>query len=181
MANTVYRLSMVGILAIIIFGVVMAFNGYNSDIYPIDRMRGHLDGIIGNSDPSSLQSHLSAIKTDLAIVMDHLPEDNKNPVWIFPTPSTDFLRIENDINNLEQSIEKISTVPKDSSAYHTGMIDVHDRALLIKTNLMDATPYMYVSISNVLFSTIWIAAIIGIFAALKRKKEQFKEIDNSGV
>jgi len=181
MANTVYKLSMIGIVAIIVFGAVMAFTGYNSDIYPIDRMRGHMDGIIATSDPVVLQSHISAIKQDLTIVMDHLPEDNKNPVWIFPTPSTDFLRIENDILNMEQSIEKISTVPKDSSAYHTGMIDVHNRALLIKTNLMDATPYMYVSISNVLFSTVWIAAIIGIFAALKRKKEQFKEIDDSGV
>lgn len=181
MAKTVYRLSMVGIVGIIVFGAVMAFNGYHSDIYPIDRMRGHLDGIIGTSDPSALQSHIVAIKQDLAIVMEHLPEDNKNPVWIFPTPSTDFLRIESSINNIEQSIARISAVPKDSSAYHTGMIDVHDRALLIKTNLMDATPYMYVSISNVLFSTIWIAAIIGIFAALKRKKEQFKEIDDSGV
>lgn len=181
MAKTVYRLSMIGIVGIIVFGAVMAFNGYNSDIYPIDRMRGHLDGIIGTSDPSALQSHIVAIKQDLAIIMEHLPEDNKNPVWIFPTPSTDFLRIESSINNMEQSIARISAVPKDSSAYHTGMIDVHDRALLIKTNLMDATPYMYVSISNVLFSTIWIAAIIGIFAALKRKKEQFKEIDDSGV
>jgi cellulose synthase/poly-beta-1,6-N-acetylglucosamine synthase-like glycosyltransferase len=181
MANTVYRLSMIGILAIIIFGVVMAFNGYSTDIYPIDRMRGHLDGIIASSDPEVLQSHIVAIKQDLTLVMAHLPDDNKNPVWIFPTPSTDFARIENDIKNMEQSIEKISTVPKDSSAYHTGMMDVNDRALLIRTNLMDATPYMYVSISNVLFSTVWIAAIIGIFAVLKRKKEQFKEIDNSGV
>jgi hypothetical protein len=181
MANKVYKLSMVGIIAIIVFGAVMAFNGYNSDIYPLDRMRGHLDGIIGSSDPTIIQSHLVAIKQDLAIVLNNLPEDNKNPVWIFPTESTNFLRIEGDVNTLIASIEKISNIPKDSSAYHTGMMDISDRALLIKTNLMDATPYMYVSISNVLFSTIWIAAIIGIFAALKRKKEQFKEIDDSGV
>ncbi len=181
MANTVYRLSMIGILGIIVFGAAMAFNGYNSDIYPLDRMRGHLDGIIGTSDPVAIQIHLNSIKQDLAIVMNNLPEDNKNPVWIFPTESTNFLRIESDVNTMITSIEKISSVPKDSSAYHTGMIDINNRSLLIKTNLMDATPYMYVSISNILFSTIWIAAIIGIFAALKRKKEQFKEIDNSGI
>ncbi len=181
MANTVYRLSMIGILGIIVFGAAMAFNGYNSDIYPLDRMRGHLDGIIGTSDPVAIQIHLNSIKQDLAIVMNNLPENNKNPVWIFPTESTNFLRIESDVNTMITSIEKISSVPKDSSAYHTGMIDINNRSLLIKTNLMDATPYMYVSISNILFSTIWIAAIIGIFAALKRKKEQFKEIDNSGI
>ena len=179
MANIVYKLSMIGIIGIIVFGAVMAFNGYNSDIYPLDRMRGHLDGIIGSSDPALIQSHLTYIKEDLGVVLSNLPEDNKNPVWIFPTESTNFLRIQNDVNSLTASIEKIAAVPKDSSAYHTGMLDINSRALSIKTNLMDATPYMYVSISNVLFSTIWIAAIIGIFTALKRKKEQFKEIDNS--
>ena len=79
------------------------------------------------------------------------------------------------------SIEKISAVPKDSSAYHTGMLDINSRATLLKENLVDATPYMYVSVSNILFSTIWIAAIIGIFVALKRKKEQLKEADEVGV
>jgi hypothetical protein len=180
MANTVYKLSMIGIIAIIVFGAVMAFNGYNSDIYPLDRMRGHLDGIAGSSDPAVIKAHLAAIKQDMAIILNNLPEDNKNPVWIFPTESTDFLRIENDVNTMVASVEKISAVPKDSSAYHTGMIDLSDRAFLIKTNIMDATPYMYVSVSNILFSTVWIAAIVGIFAALKRKKEQFKELD-SGV
>ncbi|RMW34728.1 MAG: glycosyl transferase, partial [Nitrosopumilus sp.] len=78
-------------------------------------------------------------------------------------------------------IDKISTVPKDSSAYHTGMMDVSDRALLIKTNIMDATPYMYVSIANLMFTVVWIAALLGIFAALKRKKDQLKETDDIGV
>ena len=181
MANIVYKLSLIGILAIIIFGAVMAFNGYNTDIYPLDRMRGHLDGIIGSSDPDMIQSHLKAIKQDMGIVLNNLPEDDKNPVWIFPTPSTDFLRIDSDVDSMVSSIEKIAAVPKDSSAYNTGMLDINSRAMSLKENLMDATPYMYVSVSNILFSTIWIAAIIGIFAALKRKKEQLKEADDIGV
>ena len=102
---------------------------------------------------------------------------NKNPVWIFPIETTNFIRIQQDVNTLRASVEKISTVPKDSSAYHTGMMDISDRSLLIKTNIMDATPYMYVSIGNILFSVVWIAAIIGIFAALKKKREQFKETE----
>ena len=79
-------------------------------------------------------------------------------------------------------VEKISAVPKDSSAYHTGMIDVSDRATLqLRINIMDATPYMYVSAPNVLYSVIWIVAILAIFTALKRKKEQLKEADELGV
>ena len=188
MANTVYKLSMVGIFAIIVFGVGMALYGYNTDIYPLDRIRGNLDGIIGSSDPVIIAAHLAAIQTDMDYILEKLPETtnargepSKNPVWIFPIETTNFIRIQQDVNTLAASVEKISTVPKDSSAYHTGMMDISDRSLLIKTNIMDATPYMYVSIGNILFSVVWIAAIIGIFAALKKKREQFKETDESGV
>ena len=82
---------------------------------------------------------------------------------------------------LTSRVEKISTVPKDSSAYHTGMLDLNDRALALREDVMSATPYMYVSVANILFATIWIAAIIGIFTALKRKKEQLKEADEVGI
>jgi hypothetical protein len=189
MAKIVYKLSMVGIIGIIIFGGYMAISGYNTDIYPLDRMRGHLDGIVGSSDPVAIRAHLVAIQTDLAIVMEKLPETtnangdviSKNPVWLFATDSTNFLRIQNDINFMLASVDKISPVPKDSSAYHTGMMDISDRSLQLRINIMDATPYMYVSAPNVLYSTIWIAAILAIFAALKSKQDQLKEIDNTGV
>ncbi|MFQ5496328.1 MAG: cellulose synthase family protein [Nitrosopumilus sp.] len=189
MANTVYKLSMIGIIGIIIFGGFMAINGYNTDIYPLDRIRGHLDGIQGSSDPAILRAHLLAIQADLDLAMESLPETtdangeiiSKNPVWIFQTESTNFLRIQSDVATMLASVEKISTVPKDSSAYHTGMLDVNSRAQLLKTNIMDATPYKYASVSNILFSTIWIAAIIGIFSALKRKKEQLKEAEDTGI
>ncbi len=100
---------------------------------------------------------------------------------MFPTDSTNFLRIQNDVNFMLTGVEKISTVPKDSSAFHTGMIDVSDRALQLRINIMDATPYMYVSAPNVLYSVIWIVAIMAIFTALKRKKEHLKEADELGV
>ena len=189
MANKIYSISMVGIVAIIVFGAFMAVYGYNIDIYPLDRMRGHLDGIVGSSDPVTIKSHLSAIKQDLSLIIEKMPETQnidgetigKNPVWIFPTESTNFLRIESDVDSMVESIEKISTVPKDSSAFHTGMLDINARATLLKENIMDATPYMYVSVSNIVFSTMWIAVIIGIFTALKRKKDQLTKLDESGI
>jgi len=188
MANIVYKLSMVGIIALIIFGGFMAIIGYNSDIYPLDRMRGHFDGIAASSDPVTIRAHLLDIQADLDVVMAKIPETTNvngeiviNPVWLFATESTNFLRIQHDVSTMLTSIEKISTVPKDSSAYHTGMMDLNDRALLLKINIMDATPYMYVSPSHMLLSVVWIAAILGIFAALKRKKVQLKEADEIGV
>jgi len=185
MANTVYKLSMIGILAIIIFGGYMAISGYNSDIYPLDRIRGNLDGVGTSSDPQVIRDHLIAIQGDLDIVMVNLPETldsegkviSRNPVWIFGTESTNFLRIQNNIDTMFTGIDEISKIPKDNSAYPTGMLDVKERALLLNINIMDATPYMYVSPANMMMSAIWIAAIIGIFAVLKRKKEQFNKSD----
>ncbi len=189
MSDTIYKLAMVGILAIIIFGGYMAISGYNTDIYPLDRIRGNLDGIVSSSDPNMIHDHLIAIQVDLDTVMTNLPETTdtngkviaKNPVWIFSTESTNFLRIQNNIDAMITSVEELASISKDNSAYHTGMLDVNDRAALLKTNIMDATPYMYVSPANMMFSIIWIVAIIGIFAILKRKKEQLKKVDEIGI
>ncbi len=169
MANKIYKLSLIGIMAILVFGAVMAYNGYQTTVYPMDLARGNLEGIGASSDPQTIMNHLNAAK-------ENIPKEG-NPVWIFPTETTNFARIQADLDVMIQSVEKISTVPRDSSAYHTGMLDVNDRAKIIKENLEDATPYMYVSVSNVIFSSIWIAVIIGIFAILKRKKEQLTHDD----
>ncbi len=105
----------------------------------------------------------------------------KNPVWMFPTDSTNFLRIQNDVNFMLTGVEKISTVPKDSSAYHTGMIDVSDRALQLRINIMDATPYMYVSAPNVLYSVIWDCCNHGNLYCIKKKERTTQEADELGV
>jgi cellulose synthase/poly-beta-1,6-N-acetylglucosamine synthase-like glycosyltransferase len=184
-ANNIYKLALVGILSIIIFGGYMAISGYNTDIYPLDRIRGNLDGVMSSSDPTVIRDHLMSIQNDLDLVMANIPETTdengkiiaKNPVWLFGTESTNFLRIQNNIDTMFVGIDEISSIPKDNPAFHTGMIDVHDRASLLQINIMDVTPYMYLSPANMMFSAIWIAAIIGIFAILKRKKEQLQKVD----
>lgn len=178
MAKRAYQLAMVGVVAIIIFGGFMAINGYHADVYPLDRIRGNLDAIIGSADPAEIKTHLIAIKQDLAIVMEKLPE-SKNPVWVFPTESTSFLRIERDVDNMIVNVETISGVSEDSAAFHTGMTNMGERSLALRQNIMDATPYMFVSVSNIIFSTMWIAAILGIFTALKRKKDQLTAFDEA--
>jgi predicted secreted protein with PEFG-CTERM motif len=189
MSDSIYKLATVGIVAIIIFGGYMAISGYNTDIYPLDRIRGNLDGIISSSDPLVIHDHLVSIQSDLDLVMTNIPETidtngkvvAKNPVWIFSTESTNFLRIQNNIDTMITSVNEISSISKDNSAYHTGMLDVNDRALLLKINIMDATPYMYVSPANMMLSAIWVAVLIGIFIVLKRKKEQLQREDEIGI
>ncbi|PIN84636.1 MAG: glycosyl transferase, partial [Nitrosopumilales archaeon CG11_big_fil_rev_8_21_14_0_20_33_24] len=131
MAKRTYQLSMIGVLAIIIFGGFMTINGYHADVYPLDRIRGNLDGIIGSSDPAAIKIHLTAIKQDLAIVMEKLPE-SKNPVWVFPTESTNFLRIERDVDNMLVNVQTISGVSPDSAAFQTGMTNIGERSLALR-------------------------------------------------
>ncbi len=189
MSNNIYKLAMLGIVAIIVFGGYMAISGYNTDIYPLDRIRGNLDGITSSSDPNVIRDHLVAIQTDLDVVMVNIPDTvdangkliAKNPVWIFSTESTNFLRIQNNIDTMITSVNYISSISKDNSAYHTAMLDLNDRSLMLELNIVDATPYMYVSPENMMMSVVWVAVVIGIIILLKRKKEQLQKIDDIGV
>ena len=171
MADYFYKLALGGIFAIIVIGGYMAFVGYSTDVYPLDMSVGLLDRTMASSDPQSILTDLKAIK-------GHLPVDG-NPVWIFPTDTTNFTRIQTDLNIMIISAEKITAVPTDSAAFHTGITDIRDRAQVLQENLADAIPYMYVSFSNIIFSSIWIAALLVIFAVLNRKKQQMKEYDFS--
>ena len=171
MANHFYKLAIGGIFAIIIVGAYMAFAGYSTDVYPLDMSVGLLDRIMASSNPQSILVDLNEIKI-------LLPTEG-NPVWIFPTDTTNFVRIQTDLNTMIISAEKIAAVPTDSAAYHTGMTDIRERSAIIQENLADAIPYMYVSFSNIIFTSIWIAAILAIFAVLNKKKQELKEYDVS--
>ena len=173
MANILHKLAVAGIVAIICFGAYVAYSGYQSDVYPMDLSIGLFDRIMASSDPKTIIMDINAIK-------EYLPAVG-NPVWIFPTDTTNFSRIQADLDVMLASAEKISVVPRDSSAFHTGMMDVSLRAKIIQKQIMDVVPYLYASITNILFSCLWIAAIIGVFTILKRKKQSLEAFDKSGV
>ena len=171
MANNFYKLALVGIFAIIAIGGYASYAGYASAVYPLDQSVGFLDRIVATSNPQTIINDINSIKANLPAT--------GNPVWIFPTDSTNFLRIQSDLDTMLISAEKITAVPTDSAAYHTGMLDINSRAVLIQENIADAIPYMYVSLSNIIFSCIWIAAILGVFAVLNKKKQKINEYDVS--
>ena len=169
MANNYYKIALAGIIGLIIVGVVLAFEEYGSTIYPLDQSRGILVRIQATSDPQ-------AISDDIKTVEQLLPKSG-NPVWIFPTEDTDFGMMQKDLSTMSSTVDKISTTSPDTAAFHTGMLNVHSQAIALVFNLLDATPYMYVSVSNMLFGSIWVAVIIGIFALLKKKKQSLDKHD----
>ncbi|MCY3853902.1 MAG: glycosyltransferase [Thaumarchaeota archaeon] len=158
-----YRLSIVIISIITFFGIYAAYASYQTHVYPIDMSRGLLDRIIASSDVNSILDDLHRIK-------NYLPKDS-NPVWLFPTDSTNFVRIQKDLDNLIHTVTILKTV-NDKTTFNTGMIDIDNRSQLIKENLVDVTPYVYVSISNIVYSVIWIASILGFFTILKKKNKE---------
>ncbi|MGI0102156.1 MAG: glycosyl transferase, partial [Nitrosotalea sp.] len=169
MANTYYKLAMGGIMGLIVLGVVMAFEEYGTTIYPLDQSRGLLSRIQATSDPQTIHN-------DLKDIMLLLPKSG-NPVWIFPTEDTDFGLMQGDLQTMLGTVDKVAITSPDSAAFHAGMLNIHAQASAIAFNLIDATPYMYVSISNILFGCMWVAVIIGIFAVLKRKRERLRAYD----
>ncbi len=169
MANIFYKIALGGIFGLIAFAGYMAWTGYENDVYPIDVSRGLLDRIMATSEPSSMLA-------DIKEIQQLLPVEG-NPVWIFGTPSTDFGRIQQDLDSMIISAEKIASVPRDSSSFHTGMDAISDRAFAMQQNLKDLTPYMYVNFINIVLSAVWIAAILAIFAVLNRKKRQLQTTD----
>ncbi len=169
MAGSYYKIALAGIIGLIILGVVMAFQEYSTTIYPLDKARGLLVRVQATSD-------ISTMEDDLKSVQQLLPKSG-NPVWIFPTDSTDFGLMQTDIETMISTVDKISNTSPDSAAFHTGMTNIHTEATALVSNLLDATPYMYVSISNILFGCIWVAVIIGIFALLKKKRERLQSYE----
>ncbi|MEE9241535.1 MAG: cellulose synthase family protein [Nitrosopumilaceae archaeon] len=171
MANIFYKVAMGGILGLIIFAAYMAYTGYENDVYPIDLSRGLLDRIMVSSNPETIVADLKAIQV-------YLPEEG-NPVWIFRTDSSDWGRIQQDLNNMIVNVELLASLPRDSSVFNTGMLDVSDRSLILQENLEDLTPYVYVDFINIVLTAVWIAGILAIFAVLKRKKQQLQTSDMS--
>ena len=146
---------------LIITGVSLNFDFYQNAVHPLILTKEHLDEIVGSSETPQIQEHLIEIKQNLSRIMENLPED-KNPVWFFPTESTNFLRIENDVDVMIVSIDKLSEIPTDTSEYHTGMIDINDRANLLRENLQDTRGFLYGSATNVFFTLVWMTGVVGL-------------------
>jgi cellulose synthase/poly-beta-1,6-N-acetylglucosamine synthase-like glycosyltransferase len=165
------RLVLVGILGFLAFGAGMAYYGYQSTIYPMEKAMGYLSRAEIAQTPEMVADYIRPVK-------QLLPEQG-NPVWSFSTPSTDFRLIQNDLDAMLSRANSISLMEPHTAAYNTGLEDIHGSIKILETNLEDATPYLYVSFTNVLLSAIWIAVIIFIFTLMKKSRAKFKEYETS--
>jgi hypothetical protein len=171
MNSIYYRIMLAGVLAFIVFGVGMAYYGYLRAIYPIDKAIGYLSRAQASQTPEMLVNYIK-LATQL------LP-GNGNPVWSFSTPKTDFGLIQNDLSAIISRAKSISSFDPQSAAYNTGLEDIRTSIKILQTNLEEATPYIYVSFTNVFLSIIWMSVILTIFAIMKKGRAKFKEYETT--
>jgi len=68
----------------------------------------------------------------------------------------------------------ISSVEPNSAAYNTGLEDLHGSIKIIESNLEEATPYVYVSLTNMILGGLWVGVIMLIFAAMRRGRAKLE-------
>ncbi len=163
------KLAMVAILALLIFGVVMAWYGYATSVYPLDKARGYLTVAMQTSNPEEILDYLASIK-------QLLPKEG-NPVWLFPTAKSDFGIMQKNIDNMMEKAREISTLPRDSVEFNTGLGNIRAQMTILEDSIEETQPYVYVSFQNIVFSVIWIAVIMLIFSLLKRGSQRIKEYE----
>lgn len=162
-----YRLMMAGVVALMAFGLGMALYGYQQAIYPVDSALGYLGRAESAQTPEDLADYVRAAQKEL-------PESG-NPVWSFPTARTDFALIQRNLDDVVARANSISSLDPYSTEYNTGMFDMHASLKAIQEDLVDATPYLYVSFTNIMLSVVWIAVILALFAIMRRGRAKFRQ------
>ena len=161
-----YRLLTIGVLGFLCLGAALVYFGYQSAVYPLDKAMGYLARAESAQTPAMIADSLRPVK--------HLLPMEGNPVWSFPNPRTDFGLIQNDLDAMLLRTTSISSVEPNSAAYNTGLEDLHGSIKIIESNLEEATPYIYVSFTNILLGGLWIGITLLIFASLRRGKSKLE-------
>ena len=58
---------------------------------------------------------------------------------------------------------------KDMSAYSIEMMDISHRSLILKENVQEMIPYMYGSIENIFYNSVWLVGVMGLFTLFVRR------------
>ena len=164
-----YKAIMIMTLGLLLFGVIMAYVGYSQTVYPLEKAKGYLQRSLSSPSPEMMLDYLASAKP-------LIPREG-NPVWAFPTVTTDFGLMQRDMDMMMDRLRILSTLPRDGAAFNTGLGDVRGELSILETQIDAAQPYVYASFQNVVLSSIWIAIIMMIFTILKRGKAKLEEYE----
>jgi cellulose synthase/poly-beta-1,6-N-acetylglucosamine synthase-like glycosyltransferase len=153
-----------GVLAFLVMGAGIAYYGYQTTLYPVNEAVGFVARAQTAQTPEQLAEYIK-------LTQDLVPAKG-NPVWLFPTARTDFALIQENLDGILLRAESASAMIPHSEQYNMAMRDMHKSARALNLTLMEAVPYMYVSISNIVMASLWVAAIIAIFALMRRARSR---------
>ncbi|HYA84711.1 MAG TPA: glycosyltransferase [Candidatus Bathyarchaeia archaeon] len=165
------RLLIIGILGFLSLGAAIIYFDYQSAIYPLDEAIGYLSRAESAQTTDMIINYLRPVNLLLPNV--------GNPVWSFPSPRTDFGLIHNDLDSMLLRTRSISLLEPNTAGYNTGLEELHGSIRTIESNLEDATPYIYVSSTNILLGGLWIGVIMSLLAAMWRSKSKLKEYETT--
>ena len=148
------------IIILIVFGVGLAYIGYQNTIYPSEKALGYSSRAEASQSPQTMVKYLRMVSA--------LLPTSGNPVWIFPNPSTDFSLIHDELDEMALRANRITNVNIDTPGYNTGLQDLRMSIKIIEDNLAEITPYLYLSLSNILVTIGWLASIFWMFVLIKR-------------
>jgi hypothetical protein len=154
------RLIFAGMLIFLTVGASIAYYGYQNTMYVLDRAVGYTARAETAQTPEQLAKYIK-------MTQDLLPRGG-NPIWVFPTPESDFSMIQSNLQSIVRRADSLSTMDRSSESYNMAIIDMHSSVGTIRTNLLDIIPYTYVSMSNIVLAGLWVSVIIAIFAVLRR-------------
>ena len=155
-----HRLVLVGMLAFLTVGGALAYFGYQNTMYLLDKAVGFIARAETAQTPEQLAEYIK-------LTQELIPADG-NPVWLFPTDKTDFGLIQANLDGLVLRANIASDMDPLSESYNLAIIDMHISAGYIRTNLLELIPYTYITLSNIVLAALWIAAVIALFAILKK-------------
>ena len=158
-------------LVLLAGGAIAAIYGYQYSIYPLDKSAGYLSRAQAAQSPHLVFSYLDKAK-------ELIPPDG-NPIWTFPNPRTDFTLISREINAMQERALTISGLKPQSAEYNTALEDLHSSIRIIEMNLIEAQPYVYGSLNNIIFTGIWIGLILLTYNLIRRMRRKFQETEPS--
>ncbi|HEY9387824.1 MAG TPA: glycosyltransferase [Nitrososphaeraceae archaeon] len=156
------KVLLIGFLSLVAGGACIAFYGYQSAIYPLDKAIGYLSRAQSAQTPHMISNYINSVRELIPAV--------SNPVWTFPNPKTDFDLIRKELDAMQLRTESVSVLEPHTAAYNTALEDIHGSIKIIESNLTEAEPYLYASLGNILFSAVWIGIILCVFALIRKNK-----------
>lgn len=167
----IFKAVLLVFLMLLAGGAIAAIYGYQYSIYPLDKSAGYLSRAQAAQSPDLVFLYLNNAK-------ELIPPDG-NPVWTFPNPRTDFTLISHDINAMQERALTISGLEPQSAEYNTALEDLHSSIRIIEMNLIEAQPYVYGSLNNIIFTGIWIGLILLTYNLIRRMRRKFRETELS--